>query len=268
MPNNAAIRRMRPLLGTFVEIQAAGGQAESAINRAFERIQSIHQQLGFQQQDSELSRLNLLAYRSPQPVSASTWRLLRLSQWLYRCSHQLFNPATAVQLVKAGRLPDHGFDLAAEQDFAQLQFLPQQKIRFRRPMILSLDGIAKGYAVDLALHALRAAGVSAGSINAGGDLRVFGGCTSELWTQLPDGRRVLLGQLAQAAAASSHINTHGDDRHPGWICQEQVSGPAGTVTILARSAWLADALTKVAPFDRGALARQMGASVFINGVAI
>jgi len=43
-----------------------------------------------------------------------------------------------------------------------------------RPLHIDLGGIAKGYAVDRALTALRAAGCRGGLVNAGGDLAVFG----------------------------------------------------------------------------------------------
>lgn len=39
---------------------------------------------------------------------------------------------------------------------------------------LDLGGIAKGHAVDVAIAALQQAGIAAGWVNAGGDLRVFG----------------------------------------------------------------------------------------------
>ena len=41
-------------------------------------------------------------------------------------------------------------------------------------MLLDLGGIAKGFAVDQAIHALRRGGCSEAIVNAGGDLRRFG----------------------------------------------------------------------------------------------
>jgi FAD:protein FMN transferase len=43
-------------------------------------------------------------------------------------------------------------------------------IRFRRRVIVDLGGIAKGFAVDRAIEALKDHGVAAGIVNAGGDL--------------------------------------------------------------------------------------------------
>jgi len=42
------------------------------------------------------------------------------------------------------------------------------------PVHIDLGGIAKGYAVDRALMALRTAGCRGALVNAGGDLAVFG----------------------------------------------------------------------------------------------
>lgn len=264
MPANQPVRRMRPLLGTFIEIQARGAQAAPAVEHAFARIDRVQQWLSFQAPDSELSRLNRCRLRQPQQVSALTWRLLSMSLWLYRQSEGLFNPAVAVELVKNRRLPDHGFDLSAGHNLEQMQLLPNNHVQLHAPLILSLDGIAKGYAIDCAIHALRQHGAEAASVNAGGDLRLFGSHATALWAQLPTGRLKLLGNLSNAAAASSQIGTTGSDRHPGWIWQTQTTQHPAVVTVVARTAWLADAMTKIAPFDQGRLATKLGASVFVN----
>ena len=55
------IRRARPLLGTFVEIEVAG-TVESAVNQAidaaFDAIASVHRLMSFHDPDSDVSRLN------------------------------------------------------------------------------------------------------------------------------------------------------------------------------------------------------------------
>ena len=55
-----------------------------------------------------------------------------------------------------------------------LELLPHNQIYFTQPMLLDLGGIAKGFAVDQAIHALRRGGCSEAIVNAGGDLRRFG----------------------------------------------------------------------------------------------
>ena len=167
------IHRAQPLLGTLVDIHAHHANS-AAVDRAFSRIASVQRLMSFHDTGSDLSRINLEAHLAPVTVHASTYRVLRLALALYHLTQHRFNPAVGRELVRAQRLPDHGFDACATLDFATLTFLPGNRVFARQPLVLSLDGIAKGYAVDCAVHALQAAGAKAGRVSAGGDLRVFG----------------------------------------------------------------------------------------------
>jgi thiamine biosynthesis lipoprotein len=63
---------------------------------------------------------------------------------------------------------------AVHSPFRQVD-LGSNGVRFARPDVaLDLGGIAKGYAVDRAVDALRAHGVTGGMINVGGDLYAIG----------------------------------------------------------------------------------------------
>jgi thiamine biosynthesis lipoprotein ApbE len=57
------MRSARPLLGTFVEVEAIGA-AELAVERAvalaFDAIERVHRLMSFHDPDSDLSRLNRL----------------------------------------------------------------------------------------------------------------------------------------------------------------------------------------------------------------
>src|SRR5579859_5298025 len=67
----------------------------------------------------------------------------------------------------------------------------------------SLDGIAKGFAVDRAVDRLLEAGMECGAVNAGGDLRVFGEAFEALHVRPPamPGRLVRVGKIRDAAVA-------------------------------------------------------------------
>src|SRR5437762_3907929 len=56
----------------------------------------------------------------------------------------------------------------------------------------ALDGIAKGFAVDCAVETLQLAGLRAGVVNAGGDLRVFGEAFEDIYVRTPDKPDALL----------------------------------------------------------------------------
>ena len=250
-------RRMRPWLGTCVDVAACAHtrrSAERAIDAAFAAVKLAHARWSFHDPDSELSRVN----RSPGhavPVSATTARLLRLARSLMHASDGAFDFTVGGQLVDEGWLPDHGGARLPRGSTADLE-IGRDWARLVRPVRLTLDGIAKGFAVDLAVAALRRAGALGGCVNAGGDLRAFGDLTVPVLRRDESGRLVALGGLRDAAIATSGARDAmpGASPFPGRIVGEP-SRPAcaGTWTVLAGTAWRADALTKVAactPADR------------------
>lgn len=130
-------------------------------------------------------------------------------------------------------------------------------------MWLTLDGLAKGWAVDRAVAALRRAGVPGGWVNAGGDVRVFGAATLDVSRRRADGSLQGLGRLREAAVATSAARAAPCADLPGWLADAQGAPVApGLWTVLARQAWRADALTKVAAASAG---DQAGAAVAALG---
>jgi len=264
------LRRMRPLLGTYVEVCARGMQAQAASDAAFAQLEAAQAQWSFQARDSELSRLN----RSPGrriALRPQTLRLLRLARALMHRSDGAFDCTVGGALVQRGVLPDHGGPEPLPRGEAADIEIGERWARLRRPLRLTLDGIAKGYAVDLAIGSLRRHGAQAGWINAGGDLRVFGDLALPVQRREAGGAFTALGALRNAALASSRAGF--DDRHedfPGCIVGRPGHAVApGMWTVLARSAWRADALTKVAanaaPATRAALIRSLGACLVEPG---
>ena len=119
----------------------------------------------------------------------------------------------------------------------------------------SLDGIAKGFAVDRAVECLRAAGMTRGAVNAGGDLRVFG----EVWQPLhirSGDRLIYIGEIRDAAVATSA--SAGLRRPRGG------DASAAGATVMAEDCMTADALTKpcmLEPRRASELAGRVGARV-------
>jgi thiamine biosynthesis lipoprotein len=264
------IRRMRPLLGTYVEVglrASASAAAEGAMASAFEAIDDIHQRLSFHAADSELSRLNG-APGTAVPLHRRSLRLLRLGQGVMRASGGLFDLTLGGALVRRGLLPDHGGPPPLARGRADDLELGRGWARLRRPVRLTLDGIAKGYAVDLAVAALRRAGAHAGWVNAGGDLRVFGDLVLPVQRREADRRLVALGGLRNAALATSRVGGAHRNAFPGLILdgtRTPVRRPAYVVSVLARRAWRADALTKVAalaaPTEAQARVQRLGGCI-------
>ena len=209
--------------------------------------------MSFHAPDSELAILNRCAHRGAVAVHPWTWKVLRACADLHRASDGMFDPAVAAQLVQLGLLPrPQGSGPDADVSFAEVQFHKQRRIRFARPLWIDLGGIAKGFAVDVAVATLRAHGVRQGTVNAGGDLRVFGPEPAEIWIRCPDQPTQLAraGTLRNGACATSgdYFSARGDS---WFIVPPRRRAPIAThsVTVLAKSCMLADALTKIVALD-------------------
>jgi thiamine biosynthesis lipoprotein len=129
---------------------------------------------------------------------------------------------------------------------------------------LDLGGIAKGYAVDRAIDALRTAGCVGGMVNAGGDLAVFGAREHEIGCRRGDGRSRIV-KLRNAALATSEVaNEDRTAEHRGYYDGSgRLAQVAGYAAVTAPSAAVADGLTKcvlaAAPHVSAALLRAFDA---------
>jgi FAD:protein FMN transferase len=239
-------RRMRPLLGTYVEVATVGADsAEAGIEAAFAAIANVHDCLSFHSPHSELTRLNQSRGAAVR-ISPLSRRVLALARALQLASDGLFNCTLGGALVRSGDLPDHGGDPALDFGEAADIVFERSTVRLARPVRVTLDGIAKGYAIDLAMAALRHHGARAGWINAGGDLKAFGEITLPVACADAHGRLRSLGGLRNAALATSRARRGEDSSFTGRIVSTQGAVECGQWSVLARSAWRADGLTKVA----------------------
>ena len=241
--DRSSIQRMRPALGTYVEITAAANspsKIEMAVNQAFEEITRVETLMSFHQAQSDIGRIN----RSRTVIEIHPWtaRVVRLALKLAWKSAHRFNPTVGGQLVEQGRLPDPAMDFISSGRAEDIE-LHGSWIRRRRPVLLTLDGIAKGWAVDRAIARLRACGVTDAVVNAGGDWRCFGAPRSIRLDSEADG--VSLGQLTNGACATSAAGRD-SERFPAQLISGGKPVRSGQWTVLAGQAWLADALTKVA----------------------
>lgn len=247
----AGVRRMRAVLGTFVEIGASADPADTAgtaVDAAFAALEALQRQLGFQRADSELSRLNAQPGKW-HALSPSTLRVLALARSMTVASRGCFDCTVGGELVALGVLPDHGGIVPLRRGRASDIELGRGAARLVRPIRVTLDGIAKGFAVDRAVAVLKRRGVASGWVNAGGDLRVFGGQRLPVAQRRPDGTLQSLGLLGNGALASSRAGGAPDPDRPGFLVATggaPAAAEARVVSVVCRFAWRADALTKVA----------------------
>lgn len=261
MSGTGAARRLRPLLGTLVEIGTVA-PAAAAIDAAFAAMQAVQRNLSFQDPHSELSRLNASSGEWLE-ASRHTRRVLRLARAMMIASEGLFDCTIGAQLVRRGVLPSHCSARRAPAGHAHAIEIGNGRVRLREPVLLTVDGIAKGYAVDIGIHALKCAGARAGWINAGGDIRAFGAVTLPVSRREAGGSVRFLGGLRDAAIATSAVAPRRSARFPGTIVAAGRARPClGVWTVIASRAWRADALTKVAALTaadrRSAVLRRLG----------
>jgi thiamine biosynthesis lipoprotein len=178
------------VFGTIVELKLWGATDEQSA-RAFSEIQQMFQGMHRDWHAWEPGLLTGInqAFAEGRAVTANREivEMVRLSQWAEENSAGCFNPAIGGLIALWGfhtsdypivgpppdraeidRILSHhpsardvridGLQLASENPFVQLDF----------------GGIAKGYAVDLAVERLRELGIDSAIVNAGGDLRAFG----------------------------------------------------------------------------------------------
>lgn len=246
-------RRARPLLGTIVEIGAAGPEAAAAIEGAFAMVAEVHRLMGFHDPDSDVSRINRARAGEEVFVHPHTHRVLRFSRRMSAASEGVFDVTIADVLVRHGFLPAFAQEpRRSGANWADLEILAGNRLCWRKPGCIDLGGIAKGYAVDLAIEVLRSHAVIGGQVSAGGDLRIFGEA-QPVHVRLPDSPGFLapLGSFTNCALATtaSYFSTlkSGSGSIEPLVDRERRISPArqDSTTVVAPDCMTADALTKV-----------------------
>lgn len=248
--------RCKPLLGTFVEIFIRENEAGlEAMEHAFHAIQRVQDLMGFHNPGSELSRINEHAHQEAIEIHPWTAQVIRIAKEVHLASDGLFDCGIGHRLVAAGLLPQHitftNHELGGIKD---IQFLAPDLIKSSRPVCLDLGGIAKGFAVDMAVRILISEGINSGSVNAGGDLRVFGKTAVPIKIRDPDlpERLMEIGSLKDGAIATSSLYFAKRDQQMSHIINplaqtisEVHAEVLGSFSVLAKECVYADALTKV-----------------------
>lgn len=167
-------------------------QATQAAERAVTEVRRLEAKYSRYRADSIVSRINAGAGTGqPVEVDTETAALLNFAAQLHAHSDGLFDITSGVLRrvwnFGAGRLPSDA-DVRA-----LLPLVGWQQVRWdgasillpQAGMELDFGGFGKEYAADAAAAALLGAGIEAGTINLGGDLRIVG--------PHPDGRPWRLG---------------------------------------------------------------------------
>lgn len=244
---------------------ANDSQARAAASVAFDRLRELDSILSDWDDSSELMRLCARAGDgSWQQVSDDLMRVLELAQRLARRSRGAFD-ITVGPFVRLWRKARKTSELPRPEELSRagaavgiryVRLRPQERrvLLEKRGMLLDLGGIAKGYAADAALGALRQSGIRSALVDGGGDIAVGDAPPGESGWRIAvaplSGRgqpsRVLI--LANMAVATSgdvwqfveiggRRYSHIVDPRTGVGLTDRLS-----VTVVARSGATADAL--------------------------
>ena len=252
------IRRAQPWLGTLVDITALAhampeAAVQAAIGHAFDEVALVHRLMSFHDSASDVTRFNRAPCGVLAGLHAHTWTLLQLAEQVRMLSGGMFDVACAPQLVAWGYLPAPQAIAPRRASAPILRCGPDGTVEKLAPGWIDLGGIAKGYAVDLAVAALRAAGVASGCVNAGGDVRVFGDQAFSICVRDPRAlcsADVVLDLSNEALATSgSYFSAR---RHGALTVSALLDGRSGkaltmegSVSVRAPRCAVADALTKL-----------------------
>ena len=247
------LRRARPLQGTLVELGVPADTADpaAALAAAFDVIARLQQALSRFDDDSDLARFARLPVGHSLALRPAGARALHAAQALRQASGGLFD-------ISLGSAPS-GWRCQGSRLH-----------KLSRAVQLDLGGIAKGLALDEAVRTLRRAGCTAGWVNAGGDLRVFGPVALPLHLRNEQrGGVITIGSLAEGAFATSHYGSGSRSRlhAPAAPGAPRAALASCHVSVAAPRGLWADALTKVVALSGDAdhpLLARLGARAWLH----
>ena len=253
------MRRAQPWLGTLVEITITDVSADivlTCFDAAFSEIALVHRLMSFHDPASDVSRINRAAVGEQIAIHAHTFNVIQTALSIAAASDGIFNIHCAPKLVEWAYLPTPHPNLA-EPTYSPAQpsivLTEQNQIKKIHAGWIDLGGIAKGYAVDLAIAALQGLGVPSACVNAGGDLRVYGDSVYPVAIRHPVdplkiGWQIEISNEALATSATYFSRKRIHDQQYSAL----VNGKNGLVvhadfsaSVCAPSCVLADGLTKV-----------------------
>ncbi len=269
----ATVRRTIPIMGTIAEFAVVHDdrrEAQAAIDAALDEIRLVDRTMSRFRADSDVGRLNRAAAGAPVGVGESTAFVVREALRWASASDGLFDPCLgrAVELWDVNHRhappPAARFERFAGRSLYRRvgldRFRGADVLVFEDPLVgLDLGGIAKGYAVDRAVHALRERGISDAVVDLGGDLYALGraadGGPWRIGVQSPFQPGAIVAELrvADAAVATSgdyvqYFDYHGRRFH--HLLDPRTGEPRRSamhsVTIQAGSCMAADAAASAA----------------------
>lgn len=173
----------RFMLNTVCVLTVYEGGSRQALSQAFAAIAEVESLLSFYKEDSDVARVNAAAGREAVAVSQAAYDVIAAALTAAKLSGGLFDPtvgplSSAWSVNQNPRVPppQEIASLLPLVDYRNVILNQEERSVFlaKPGMSLDLGGIAKGYAADKAVFALKAAGAVKAIVNLGGNIAVIG----------------------------------------------------------------------------------------------
>ncbi len=216
---------------TITVISPSKDKAEEAINAGFAEIEKLSKFLNNFEPESEISTVSKFAGIRPVRVSPETMELIQKTIGISEITDGAFDPtiAPAYKLWKFSGRPANQSMPPKNAIENALKLVDYKKIKIdtaasmvyleEKRMEIDLGGIAKGYAADKAIEAIKAKGMTSALVAIAGDIRGYGVNTSgNAWKvgiqnprpENPDSERPWEDIFATLNLKDSAISTAGD----------------------------------------------------------
>jgi FAD:protein FMN transferase len=268
-PSGVTQARRRAMGSDAHLVVVTEGDGDALVARAWARIDELESRWSRFRADSEVSTLNRCAGQTVT-VSDDTIALVHHALAAWRLTGGRFDPTVAAALIA------HGYDRDLAEVVARGGTAPEHAAPAPGPTGIALDreahtvmlpagvtfdpgGIGKGLGADLVAAELLAAGAAGALVNLGGDVRAVGTAPADTgWViSVPDplrSRRELArialpdGGIATTSRLRRRWSTPRGTAH--HLIDPATGRPAVTdavaATVVAATAWRAEALTKLA----------------------
>ncbi|MDI3487260.1 MAG: FAD:protein transferase [Methanolobus sp.] len=264
LPEQQIYSQTRSLMDTTVTITVVSSNETSAIeiiDNAFEKIKYVDELMNNYDNSSEISILNKddkVTNADPELVSVIDRSIYysEKSNGAFDISIQPILDLWASKYAPGGTNQPPTSD-EINQTLKLVNYsaiiVEGNNVSMKEGMKITLGGVAKGYAVDVAIESLKSDGISSGFVNAGGDGRYIGtkpdGSLWRVGLQNPDksGDAVTIMNIRDVAVATSgnYERYFSDEAKVSHIADPRTGYPSSNLissTVIAKTAMDADAL--------------------------
>jgi len=227
-------KESRPVMDTFTTITVISpskDKAKEAIDAGFAEIEKLDKFLNNFEPESEISTISKFAGIKPVHVSLETLDLMQKTIGISKMTDGAFDPTVepVYKLWKFSGRPANPSMPSKDTIGNALKLVDYRKIKIvsaaseiyleEKGMEIDLGGIAKGYAADKAIEAIKAKGIKAALVAIAGDIRGYGlNASGNAWkvgiqnprTDNPDSEKPWEDIFATLNLRDSAVSTAGD----------------------------------------------------------